>query len=189
MAEKYLRPDILAMAGYTPGEQVNNCTKLNTNECAWGPSASVKAALQAYDPEHLRLYPCPVSRGLREAAAEVYGVTPAHVLAGNGSDDCLTVIFRAFVQAPQKVACPWPTYSLYDTLSSLQGVAIEHVDWLDGWALPADALCATGATLTLLATPNNPSATLVPVAELEALADKLDGILVVDEVRGCAGGG
>lgn len=181
MGEKYLRPDILAMSGYTPGEQVNQCVKLNTNECAWGPSPAVRAALMSYDVDSLRLYPDPVSKGLREAAAKVYGVTPGHVLAGNGSDDCLTIIFRAFVMAPQKVACPWPTYSLYDTLATLQGVPIEHVDWLADWQLPIDALASTGARVTLLATPNNPSATLVPRAQLQELARRLDGILVVDE--------
>lgn len=181
MGEKYLRPDILAMSGYTPGEQTSECIKLNTNECAWGPSPAVRAALTAHDIDGLRLYPDPVSKDLREAAAAVYGVTPAHVLAGNGSDDCLTIIFRAFVMAPQKVACPWPTYSLYDTLATLQGVEIEHVDWLEGWGLPVDALASTGAQVTLLATPNNPSATLAPREQLRELARRLDGILVVDE--------
>jgi histidinol-phosphate aminotransferase len=181
MAEKYLRPDILAMAAYTPGEQVNRCIKLNTNECAWGPSPAVQKAISSFAVDSLRLYPDPVSRELREAAAAVYHVTPAHVLAGNGSDDCLTIIYRAFVTAPDKVACPWPTYSLYDTLASLQGVEIQHVEWAEGWRLPIDALASTGARVTLLATPNNPSATLVPRADLEKLAKRLDGILVVDE--------
>ena len=40
-ATSYLRPDVVAMKAYTPGEQVNECIKLNTNECAWGPAPGV----------------------------------------------------------------------------------------------------------------------------------------------------
>ncbi len=175
------------MAGYTPGEQVNDCIKLNTNECPWPPSPRVLDALRDLgDPavsDKLRLYPDPVSRKLRETAAALYGVGPDQVLAGNGSDDCLTVIYRAFLSAGDRVAVPWPTYGLYDTLAALQGVEIVHVDWKrqDGrWILP-DALALQGAKLVLVANPNNPSATLVPVADLRRLCDRVDGIVVVDE--------
>jgi len=194
---KYLRSDVLAMAPYTPGEQVNQCVKLNTNECAWGPSPAVLAALAAVTPDHLRLYPSPMCDRVRAAASDVFGVSADQVLVGNGSDDCLTVIMRSFVLPGDTVACPWPTYSLYDTLATIQGVAIKHVDWLaerdptlegaaavggvDGWHLPVAALATCGARVVFLATPNNPSATLVPLEALMELASRLDGILVVDE--------
>ena len=173
------------MAGYTPGEQVRDCIKLNTNECAWGPSPAVWRALAALPKgeDSLRLYPDPVALGLREAAAALYGVSPDQVLAGNGSDDCLTVLYRAFLGAGDRVACPWPTYGLYDTLAALQGIEIVHVDYrvsATAWELP-EALGRQGAKLVLVANPNNPSATLTPAAELRRLADRLDGILVVDE--------
>lgn len=184
-ALRHLRPDIRAMAGYTPGEQVRDCIKLNTNECAWGPSQAVWQALAALPKgeDSLRLYPDPSAKGLREAAASLYGVSPDQVLAGNGSDDCLTVLYRAFLKPGDRVACPWPTYGLYDTLAALQGVEIVHVDYrvtARSWELP-EALPRHGAKLVLVANPNNPSATLTPVDELRRLADRLDGVLVVDE--------
>ena len=128
----------------------------------------------------LRLYPSPLGDKLRQAAADVYGVDAAQVLVGNGSDDCLTVIMRSFLQPGDKVACPWPTYSLYDTLAPIQGVAIKHAAWIEspdpalpaasasgggaaGWHLPITELLATGAKVVFVATPNNPSATLVPL--------------------------
>jgi histidinol-phosphate aminotransferase len=180
---RHLRADVRAMHGYTPGEQVNNAIKLNTNECAWPPSAKSLAVLQELTEKQLRLYPDPVALRLRQAAASVYGVKPEQVLAGNGSDDCLTVIYRAFLSPGDRVACPWPTYGLYDTLAELQGVRIEHADYrieAGQWHLPT-VLPTLGAKVVLVANPNNPSATLTPVAELRRLADALDGILVVDE--------
>jgi histidinol-phosphate aminotransferase len=75
------------------------------------------------------------------------------------------------------------TYGLYDTLASLQGVEIVHVDYritAKTWELP-ESLSRQGAKLVLVANPNNPSATFSPVDELRWLADRIDGILVVDE--------
>ena len=171
------------MAGYTPGEQVLDCTKLNTNESARPPSPKVMEALRAVSDDRLRLYPDPRCTELRQVAAATYGVSPDQILVGNGSDDCLTILYRAFLSPGDRVAAPWPTYGLYDDLAILQGVAMTHVDWrvdAQGWHLP-EALATVGAKLVLLANPNNPSGTLVPLAELRRLADRLDGILVVDE--------
>ena len=64
-----LRPAVRAMPGYTPGEQISDLVKLNTNEGAFPPSPRVMAALAAIADESLRLYPDPVSTRLRAAAA------------------------------------------------------------------------------------------------------------------------
>jgi histidinol-phosphate aminotransferase len=168
------------MSGYAPGEQVNDAIKLNTNESPWGPSPAVLEVLRNAGEDALRLYPDPLSRKLREACAERYQVKVDEVLAGNGSDDCLTMIYRAFLAPNERVATPWPTYGLYDTLASLQGAVSEHCDYLPEWQLPRN-LARVGAKLVIVANPNNPSATLTPVSELRRLADEHDGILVVDE--------
>ncbi|MEK7414524.1 MAG: histidinol-phosphate transaminase [Planctomycetota bacterium] len=188
-ALRFVRRDVRTMSGYTPGEQVVDCIKLNTNESAWPTSPHVLRVLASTHTDALRKYPDPRSRRLREVAASVYGVTPEQVLAGNGSDDCLTIIYRALLTADDRVACPWPTYGLYDDLAALQGVAIEHVDWSKDWSLPS-VLPRLGAKLILLANPNNPSGTVVPVDQVRRLADALDGVLVVDEayVDFCPGG-
>jgi histidinol-phosphate aminotransferase len=184
---RYVRADVRALHGYTPGEQQAGFLKLNTNESAYPPSVRVFEALGALSSDAFRKYPDPHSRRLREVAARIYGVAPEQILAGNGSDDCLTILYRTFLGPGERVACPWPSYGLYDTLASLQGSPITHADYpreLDGsvreWVLP-EALASTGARLTLVANPNNPSSTLDPVASLRRLCERLDGILVVDE--------
>jgi histidinol-phosphate aminotransferase len=183
MALRHLRPQIRAMHGYTPGEQVRDCIKLNTNECPWGPSTAVLQALAECATQSLRLYPDPLGVGLRQAAAARYEVTPEQVMMGNGSDDCLTVLFRAFLTPGERVACPWPTYGLYETLAMLQGAELVQVDYLQRnrqWLLPG-TLARQAAKLVIIANPNNPSATLVDVPTLRQLASELDGVLVVDE--------
>jgi histidinol-phosphate aminotransferase len=179
-----VRPAIRAMRGYTPGEQILDAVKLNTNEGAYPPSPRVMAALAGIADESVRLYPDPSARGLREAAAARYGVTPEQVLAGNGSDDCLTILFRTFLDAGERVACPWPTYGLYDQLAVIQGAKLVTVPFRQTggrWELPPE-LAKTRAKMIILANPNNPSATIVPVDELRRLADAATkSVVVVDE--------
>jgi len=130
--------------------------------------------------QRLRLYPDPEAHGLRTRAAAVYGVPADHVLAGNGSDECLALLVRALVDAGDRVAYPVPTYSLYDTLVAVQGGAAVRVPWPGDFALPA-ALVEARARLTFLCNPNSPSGTLVPTAVIEDLAGRIEGVLVVDE--------
>jgi histidinol-phosphate aminotransferase len=179
-----VRPAIRAMRGYTPGEQLGDAVKLNTNEGAYPPSPRVMAALAELGEDKLRLYPDPVSRRLREAAAARFGVTPEQVLAGNGSDDCLTILYRTFLDAGNRVAAPWPTYGLYEQLSAIQGAKLITVPFKQTatrWELPND-LDRQRAKMIILANPNNPSATLVPVDQLRKLADAAaKSLVVIDE--------
>lgn len=179
-----LRPAVRAMPGYTPGEQISDLVKLNTNEGAFPPSPRVMATLAAIADESLRLYPDPVSARLRATAAARFGVGADQVLAGNGSDDCLTILYRGFLDPGDKIACPWPTYGLYDTLASLQGAELVRVAFRQNgrrWELPAD-LARHRAKMIILANPNNPSGTLVPVDELRRVCDAAPGaVVVVDE--------
>ena len=179
-----LRPAVRAMPGYTPGEQISDLVKLNTNEGAFPPSPRVMATLAAIADETLRLYPDPVSLRLRATAGARFGVTADQILAGNGSDDCLTILYRGFLDPGDKIACPWPTYGLYDTLASLQGAELVRVAFRQNarrWELPAD-LARQRAKIIILANPNNPSGTLVPVDELRRLCDAApNAVVVVDE--------
>ena len=112
------RANIAAMKGYVPGEQPQNggFIKLNTNENPYPPSPKVRAAVRAAVNSSLRLYPEPASDTLRAAAARVFGVHPNNIVAGNGSDELLSMLLRCFIGPSDRVAYPQPTYSLYDSL-------------------------------------------------------------------------
>lgn len=179
-ALRFLRPNVLAMQGYTPGEQVRDCVKLNTNEPAWPASPKVAETLAAYASDALRVYPSPQADALRAEAAEVFGVTPDMVMAGNGSDDLLTILVRAFVGEGETIVVPSPTYGLYDTLAAIQGSRIVHLPYGPAWELPA-GLATQGGKLVFVASPNNPSATLADRDQVLALAQARTGIVVVDE--------
>ncbi len=178
-----LRPCIRAMAGYVPGEQPRDGTflKLNTNENPYPPSPRVFEALHAaLTGDRLRKYPDPSGTHFRQTAGNVLGVDPDSILIGNGSDDVLTILTRAFVPEGGLVVSPTPSYLLYHTLASLQGARFLTVPFLVDWKLP-DPWPVRYANLTFLANPNSPSGTVVSLAEIDRLRGSLDGPLVVDE--------
>src|SRR4051812_18247451 len=179
---RYFRRNIAAMDGYVPGEQPQDpeVVKLNTNENPYSPSPRVLAALHDATDSSLRLYPEPLSDKLRENAAAVYGVERNNIIAGNGSDEILSMILRCFVGPRDKVIVPVPTYSLYETLVRIQDGEQVAIDYPDDFTIP-QSLYGSGAALTFLCNPNSPSGTLVSIAEIARLAGSLTGILVVDE--------
>jgi histidinol-phosphate aminotransferase len=179
---RYLRKNIASLEGYVPGEQPQNSDfiKLNTNENPYPPSPRVRAALRKAVDRSLRLYPEPLSDSLRSVAASVYGVSRGNVLAGNGSDEILSILVRCFVGPGDRVVYPEPTYTLYDTLIAIQEGEKGPLPYLPDFALP-EAIFSQDAALTFLCNPNSPSGTLVPLQEIKRLAGSLSGMLVVDE--------
>src|SRR5690242_15840950 len=101
-------------------------------------------------------------------------------MAGNGSDELIALLLRATIDPGDRVAFPVPTYSLYETMVALQGGELVTVPWPADWSLPP-ALADARARVTFLCNPNSPSGTLVPVDEVAALAERVAGVLVVDE--------
>jgi histidinol-phosphate aminotransferase len=180
---RYFQPHIERMAGYVPGEQpqAGGFTKLNTNENPYPPSPRVLEAIGRALGDRLRLYPDPVATAFRETAARLHGVQPNMVLAGNGSDDILTIITRAFAGTGDRVLCPTPSYILYHTLVELQGGSAVAVEYSPEWNLDPEAFASAGAKLAFLANPNSPSGTALCPDEVSALADALTCPLVVDE--------
>ncbi len=174
------------MTGYVPGEQPRGgrVIKLNTNENPYPPSPRVIEAMKAAASDALRLYPDPTATELRERAAELYGLDPDQVLAGNGSDELLMIILRACLGPGDRVAYPVPTYSLYETLVGICGGVVETVPFGDSFELPADELVDLRGRVTFVCNPNAPSGTVTALGVLRALAPRLDGLLVVDEAYG-----
>ena len=178
----YFRNNIERMSGYTPGEQPKDGVyiKLNTNENPYPPSPKVLDAIKEAVNESLRLYPDPIATAAKIKIAEILGTKPERVIAGNGSDDLLSIIIRSFAGPGDKVVFPYPSYMLYKTLSELQDGNSCAIDFNEDYSLPKDFIVA-GAKVTFLANPNSPSGTMTSPGEISKIASKIDGVLVVDE--------
>jgi histidinol-phosphate aminotransferase len=173
------------MDPYTPGEQPGpreRLIKLNTNENPYPPSPRVRRAVGQAANAALRLYPAPRADEFVAGAAKLYKVPCEMILAGNGSDELLAMLFRAALDRGDTVAYPTPTYSLYDTLAAVQEARVLHFPFGRDFTVPIEALGRARARLTIICNPNSPSGTMTPVRSLATLARKLRGrLLIIDE--------
>lgn len=177
-----VRQCVRAMQGYVPGKQPHETgyIKLNTSENPYPPSPHVLDALRQAINADLRFYPDPVAFNLRQTAAQLYGCTEDEVIAGNGSDDILTMIFRTFLDAGDKIATPAPSYTLYNVLSAMQDATCVEVPMGPDYTLPAD-LDDHGAKVVFIVNPNAPTGVLFPREALRAFLQRTRSIVVVDE--------
>ena len=179
------RAALSRMKPYTPGEQPigGELIKLNTNENPFPPPPAVVEAIRQAASGPLNRYPSPTAQPFRVAAAEVLGLPgPEWILAGNGSDEILTLLVRGMVGEGEKLRLPDPSYILYRTLADIQGAAWEQIPFRPDWSLPPEfSRNDPSLRLVLLPNPNSPSGTIIPPADVEAIARKLDCTLVVDE--------
>ena len=184
----YFLRHIDAMTGYVPGEQPRDRTfiKLNTNENPYPPSQKVAEAMMPILLDgRLRLYPDPVATEFRRTAAELHGVEPGWIMAGNGSDDILTILTRAFAGPGDVIASAQPGYILYETLAELQNARFEVVPFPVNWSLePADIAHLENPRIFYLANPNSPSGTVMTPTQVARLAEALPCPIVVDEAYG-----
>jgi histidinol-phosphate aminotransferase len=174
-----IRANILSMAGYVPGEQPRDgeYVKLNTNENPYPPSPRVFEAIrETLTGNRLRKYPEPMGDTFRAAAAKVLGVSPEHILIGNGSDDILTIVTRAFVPEGGLIASLTPSYILYRSLAEIQGARFQNVPFTPDWQVP-DPWPVNDASLTFIANPNSPSGTLIDLDQ----AKRFRTPLIIDE--------
>lgn len=156
--------------------------KLDGNENPYGPSPRTLAALATY--REWEFYPDPAQRRLRRKLGEYIGVDPAHIVAGNGSDEVIDLLMRVFLDPGDAVVnCP-PTFGMYPFTAQVNAAAVVNVprrpDFTLDVAATVTAARAPRAKLIFLASPNNPTGTLLRRAELDALLDT-GVIVVVDE--------
>jgi histidinol-phosphate aminotransferase len=180
---RYWSKVVQGLTPYVPGEQpkLPNLIKLNTNESPYGPSRRVLDALRAEIGESLRLYPDPASDKLREAIAKRYGVTPAQVFVGNGSDEVLAHVFLGLLKHDKPVLFPDITYSFYPVYCCLYDIPYEPVPLNRAFEIVVDDYLRPNGGI-IFPNPNAPTGRFVPVADIDRLLRVNTGsVVVIDE--------
>ena len=130
-------------------------------------------------------YPDPQQRQLKTLLAESFSLSPANILLGNGSDEVLDLIFRAFCE-PHKdnvITMP-PTYGMYKVLAGINAIENREVLLTEGFELDVDRILESVNSKTkviFLCSPNNPTGNSFSVKHIEYLLNNFQGLLVVDE--------
>jgi len=179
----FFRPEVLAMKGYTPGEQPRRpggVVKLNTNENPYDPPRAVLKALKAFDGRRLRLYPDPAAKALKARLAAAYRWDEEGILVSNGSDEILAMLFRASVGKGDKVQCPDVTYSLYPVLAAERGARLKGIK-VDSDGGADFSRFDPRARLTLFGYPNPPFGNLFPLPDIRRFCGRARGLVLIDE--------
>jgi histidinol-phosphate aminotransferase len=178
---KRARSEILELQPYSSARMEAGVahTMLNANEAPGSPISG--------DALSLNRYPEPQPKALLAALAALYGVAPAQVFVGRGSDEPIDLLVRAFCRAgvDNIVICP-PTFGMYAVAAGVQNAGIIRVPLkveADACTLDFGALRAAltaDTKIVFLCTPNNPTGSLLPQADiLQFVTDVRDQVLVV----------
>ncbi len=176
-------PLVQRLTPYLPGEQpkLNNLVKLNTNENPYGPSPRVLEAIQAELSDALRLYPDPNADRLKQAIADYYGMTPAQIFVGNGSDEVLAHAFHGLFQHPAPLLFPDISYSFYPVYCGLYGIDFVTVPLADDFTLRVQDYAQSNGGI-IFPNPNAPTGRLLPLTDIEWLLQRnRDSAVVIDE--------
>ncbi len=176
------RPEIQALRPYSAAEQVDDTVRLNANE---SPESSDEGRFR----RPLNRYPEVRPTRLQQELAARFGCARDQLLVTRGSSEAIDLIIRTFCRAGvDNIVTHAPSFSMYRHYADVQGASITEVQTHaeQDFRIDVEALlaaCAATTRLIFVCSPNNPTGTLLPVADLERLLEgrRQSSVVVVDE--------
>jgi len=130
-------------------------------------------------------YPDPQQRNVKSILAEQNGVKEENILLGNGSDEVLDLIYRAFCEpAGDKIITMPPTYGMYKVLAETNNIENKEVLLTEDFQLNIEAILASSDRSTkiiFICSPNNPTGNIFKTRNIEILLNSFKGLVVIDE--------
>ena len=188
-----LPPNIQTLPAYVPGESVDTLAarlgrapesiiKLDANENTYGTPPTVRQALATLDYTHR--YPDAEQRDLRAALSSYTGVSADFLVAGNGSDELLSLMSQIMLQPGDSVIVSPPTFSMYAFYARLKNCNVVEVPRQADFSLDVDGIISaartTSAKMIFIDAPGNPTSIGLPPACLEKPLE-LAALIVLDE--------
>ena len=130
-------------------------------------------------------YPDPLQWEVKRKISTIKNIAAENILLGNGSDECIDLLIRAFCD-PQKdniIICP-PTYGMYEVYAHINDVDVKEVPLLQNFQLNLDGLeqaIDENTKLIFLCSPNNPTGNSLEREDIEVVLNNFDGIVIIDE--------
>lgn len=173
---QWARPEMLGLKPYTSARDT-----FTASEGEW---VFLDANENPYD-TGLNRYPDPNQTELKKQIAALRGCTTSQLLIGNGSDEILDLIFRAFCAPNQdEILLMPPTYGMYSVLANINGIGIKEVPLDQDFQLRPKEILDTVTPNTkalFFCSPNNPSGNCFRREDIMALLNGFEGIIVIDE--------
>ena len=188
------KEQIMGISPYSPGKPIEevkreyNLTdiiKLASNENPFGPTPKVKSVI-INELDQLALYPDGAAFELREAISQHYNVSPDRLIFGNGSDEIISMICRAFLKPGDSSVMADITFSEYITYVTVEGAKAVQVPLAEGAVHDLEAMLAAideTTRIVWICNPNNPTGTYVSEQDLIRFLERVpeNVLVVVDE--------
>lgn len=130
-------------------------------------------------------YPDPMQKIVKSELSKIKGIPQEHILLGNGSDEVIDLIFRAFCEPNQDniITLP-PTYGMYDVSANLNCVARKEIALTSNFQPDVTKILASideNTKMIFLCSPNNPTGNIFDYANIKAILDGFKGLVLIDE--------
>lgn len=177
------RDNLIKIEAYTAGEQPDkkDFIKLNANENPYPPSPMVLKAVHSFDTNGLNKYPSADAVPLVNAIAKREGLGSRNVFVGNGTDDVLSLCFRAFFNSDKPIIFPDITYSFNTVWCNILKIPYETIPVKDDFTIdPKDYARENGGVV--IANPNAPTSIGMGLDFIcEILDANRDSVVIIDE--------
>lgn len=136
--------------------------------------------------ENVNRYPDPLQLELKKKISQVKGISVENIFVGNGSDEAIDILFRAFCYPGKDnvIVCP-PTYGMYEVSAAINDVAVKKVNLLpDSFQLDTVNILKAidrNTKLIFFCCPNNPTGNGVKWADIQQVLQKFNGLVIIDE--------
>ncbi len=159
--------------------------RLNNNENALGPPPGAQDAIRAFPPPQASIYPSGDAYYLRCQLAERFGMAPEQFLVGNGANEVITFVIKAFCQEGDNIITADKTFAVYEWVAEFSGFEARLVP-LQEFGFDAEGMLQKideRTKILFLCNPNNPTGTFWNREQLKWFLDRIDGrrMVVVDE--------
>jgi histidinol-phosphate aminotransferase len=130
-------------------------------------------------------YPDPHQVAIKQKLATIKSIAAEHIFLGNGSDECIDLLFRCFCNPGKDnvVICP-PTYGMYQVSANINDIGIKKVPLTDDFQLDLihlENVINANTKIIWLCSPNNPTGNSLNRTDIEMVLNNFNGLVVVDE--------
>jgi histidinol-phosphate aminotransferase len=175
---KLIRPNVLEMLPYSSARdefEGEASVFLDANENSLGSSI---------EGEYNR-YPDPRQTPLRNEFAKLKGIKPEQIFFGNGSDEAIDLLFRAFCEPKKDRALIFPpTYGMYKVQANINETPVDEINLNPDFTLPIDKIeqvINPNVKLMFICSPNNPTGNLIAKDKIIRIIENFRGLVIVDE--------
>lgn len=176
--EKLLRPHILSIKPYSSARDEYSGkigVFLDANENPYGSLTG----------ETFNRYPDPYQADIKEKLAPIKGVKPEQIFLGNGSDEAIDLLMRAFcIPGKDNIVLLPPTYGMYEVSAAINDIAIKKVPLTPDFQLQPDSIIEAvdeNSKIIFICSPNNPSGNKMDRNAIRKIIEQFSGLVVVDE--------